>query len=120
MLFSCCHYLLSNQVRQRVGLVRNRFIFLTKISSIMNIFKLLCKGAFVFFLLLIFSFPSLAISFPEEKVEECIVGVKRSPILVGVPQDEIENWCNCTLGLIIDEGKEDKAAGGFCGHKYFR
>ena len=71
-------------------------------------------------LFLIFSFSAMAIAYPQDQLNKCILGVKQSPIVTGVPASEIENWCNCTLELIIEEGKGDRQAANYCGHKYFK
>ena len=66
------------------------------------------------------SFPQIAGAYPENYLKECILGVKQSPIVIGAPERELIEWCNCTLELIIDKGKGDKFAGSYCGHKYFK
>jgi len=66
------------------------------------------------------SISQMAIAYPESHLKECILGVKRSPIVLGAPQTEIEDWCDCTLKLILDEGKDDMSSGSYCGHKYFK
>lgn len=66
-----------------------------------------------------FAFASMAIAYPKDQLKECILGAKRSPLLVGVPALEVERWCDCTLELILDEGKADKLSASYCGHKYF-
>ncbi len=65
-------------------------------------------------------FTSIANAYPKEHLQECILGAKRSPIVLGVPHQEIVDWCNCTLELIMDEGMKDSNAGGYCGQKYLK
>ena len=73
------------------------------------------------FLLMIFLLsPSSAIAYPQDQLKECMLGAKSSPTVLGVPEASIENWCDCVLGLIIDEGKEDIPSANECGKKYFR
>ncbi len=72
------------------------------------------------FLLVFFIFQPIAYSYPKDLLKECILGAKRSPLLVGVPAVEVENWCNCTLELIVDKGKGDLDSANFCGQKYFK
>ena len=73
--------------------------------------------AIILFFTLFFS--PMVLAYPESYLKGCLLGVKRSPIVTGVPESEIENWCDCTLRLTIDDGKDDKESGSYCGHKYF-
>ncbi len=76
---------------------------------------------FLVILLIVFiAFDLPANAYPNQRLQECMLGVKQSSILVGVPQEEVNDWCDCVLQLILDEGKDDKASASYCGHKYFK
>ncbi len=66
------------------------------------------------------SFAQIAVAYPENYLKECIIGIKQSPIVIGAPESELKQWCNCTLELILDKGNEDKSAAAYCGHMYFK
>ncbi len=74
----------------------------------------------ILFLLVVFSLTPLAFAYPQDQLEECILGAKRSPIVLGVPEESIQNWCDCALKLIVDEGKDDRTSANQCGKKFFR
>ena len=63
--------------------------------------------------------PASACAYPESQFKECLLGVKRSPIILGVPEQSIENFCDCALEKIIDQGIDDKTAGIDCTSKSF-
>jgi len=71
------------------------------------------------FLLIIFTFVPTSYSYEEAQFNDCIVGVKRNPIILGVPQTSIEKFCDCALNLIIDQGKDDKESGIQCTSESF-
>ena len=70
-------------------------------------------------LVIMLAFSSKAIPYPKDHLKECILGVKQSPIVLGVPERSIENFCDCALTSIIDEGKDDRASGMECAAKSF-
>ena len=71
-------------------------------------------------LYLIFAlFPSIAFAYSKEQFEECILGSKQSPVLLGTPQKSIENFCECSLKSILDENKEIQASINQCGSLNF-
>ena len=74
----------------------------------------------ILLLLTFFACASMAIAYPKEEIATCITGVKRSPVLLGVPEQEIANWCDCVLQLTIDEAQDPKLSSSFCGQKHFR
>ena len=57
-------------------------------------------------MLVIFTLQPQAIAYPQEQLKECILGIKQSPITLGVPEKSIENLCDCALSSIIDKDKE--------------
>ncbi len=82
-------------------------------------FKALSSLFALFLAISIFS-PSKVIAYPEDQLKQCILGAKRNPVVLGVPSQSIENWCDCVLELIIDEGKEDILSANQCGKKFFK
>ena len=76
--------------------------------------------ALLAFLLITFLLSPSAIAYPHDQLKECILGAKRSPTVLGVPEDSIQNWCDCALRLTLDEGKKDITAANECGKKYFK
>ena len=58
------------------------------------------------FLLVIFASSPVAIAYPQEQLKECILGSKQNPVILGVPEISIENFCDCALKLIVDEGRD--------------
>ena len=73
-----------------------------------------------FCILAIFAFASTAFAYPQEKLKECILNSKQSPVILGAPEHSIKNFCNCSLKLIIDEGKDDKTSVNTCLSKHFK
>ena len=72
------------------------------------------------FLLILLLVSSPAIAYPQDQLKECMLGAKRSPTLLGVPEVSIEKWCDCALRLTLDEEKEDIPSANECGKKYFK
>ena len=70
-------------------------------------------------LLIFFTFTSKAISYPQEKLKECILGSKQNPIILGVPEETIKRFCNCSLELIVDQGKDMRFSANQCATKHF-
>ncbi len=77
--------------------------------------KLFAVLLFVFFL---FTAPVRA--YPQDQLIECKLGAKTSPVVLGVPDESIEKWCDCVLRSIVDDGKEDLPSANECGRKYFK
>ena len=77
------------------------------------------KGLLITILILLLFSPRL-FAFSDDQLDECILGVKQAPILVGAPKGQIEEWCKCTLKLIEDDGLNDMKSASFCGHKIFK
>ncbi len=71
-------------------------------------------------MLIMFLFTPPTNAYPKAQINECILGAKRSPNVLGVPETSIRNWCDCALRLTIDEGKDDIASANECGKKYFK
>ena len=73
----------------------------------------------VLFLMVIFAFSPKAISYPQDQLKECISTAKQNPNIEGVSETSIENYCDCALKLIVDEGEDIKSSGYECASKNF-
>ena len=49
--------------------------------------------------------PLKAIAYSQKDLKECILTAKSNPIILGAPQDSIEDFCSCTLKLVVDKGQ---------------
>ncbi len=85
----------------------------------MKLFKIYSMKYLLIFLLIVFALADATSAYPESQFNECIVGVKRNPIILGVPETSIQNFCDCALTLIVDQGKDDKESGIECTSKSF-
>ena len=74
---------------------------------------------FAGFLLVIFSFSPVVIAYPQEQLNDCISSAQKNPSIEGASKSSIENYCNCALQLIVDEGKELRESGYQCALKNF-
>ncbi len=72
------------------------------------------------FLLVIMIVPQMVFAYPQAQLKECILGVKRNPIILGAPESSISNWCDCALQLIVDQEKDDVESAKQCGKQFFR
>ena len=70
-------------------------------------------------LLLSLTFSSKAIAYPQNQLKECTLSAKSNPNILGAPELSIENFCDCALRLIVDEGKEPKESANLCASKHF-
>ena len=60
----------------------------------------------IFCLVILLTFSLQVLAYPQEKLVECILGTKQSPLVLGSPEYAIKGYCDCTLGLIIDQKQE--------------
>ena len=60
-----------------------------------------------------------AFSYPQEQFDNCISNAKNDPVVKFRSEINIENYCDCALKLIVDEGKNDRASGIECTSKSF-
>lgn len=74
----------------------------------------------ILIMILICITPSIVFGYPQDQLRQCVLGSKQNPILLGVPESSIENYCDCVLNLIIDEKKEARESANKCGLKYFK
>ena len=70
-------------------------------------------------LLVLLAFSPTALAYPQDQLKECILSTKQSPIVLGVPDSSIEEYCDCALKLIVDEGKDVRKSGYECASKHF-
>ena len=56
-------------------------------------------------------------AYPKDQLNECILGSKRNPIILGTPQESIEDFCDCSLTSIIDEHKDARLSINQCALK---
>ncbi len=73
----------------------------------------------IIFFLVVLAFSSEAISYPQDQLKECILGSKQNPVILGVPEESIKNFCICSLELIVDQGKEVHDSANKCASKNF-
>lgn len=59
-------------------------------------------------------------AYPEEQLQECILGSKQNPIILGIPDQQLSDYCDCTLTLIVDEDENIYRASSQCGKKFFK
>ena len=72
-----------------------------------------------FFLLVFLAFQSTALAYPQDQLTDCISSAQRNPNVEEVSLNSIENYCDCALKLIGDEGKEVRESGYECASKHF-
>ena len=72
---------------------------------------------FCFLILLVFSPPALA--YPQDQLKDCISSAQKNPNIKDVSQRSIEEYCDCALNLIVDQGKAIREAGYECAAKNF-
>ena len=78
--------------------------------------KLLFKLSIAFSTFVIVAF-SVAIgvdAYPQDQYKECILAVKSNPVVVGIPEDSIESFCDCALTAIIDDDNTDEKSAKKC------
>ncbi len=80
---------------------------------------MLLKRIFSFFIIL-FSLVNAAYSYSETDFNQCLSGIKQSPIILGAPEDSLRNWCDCVLKRTVDEGKDDAESAARCGRLHFK
>ena len=68
----------------------------------------------------IFAFSSPVFSYPQEQFTECVLSAKSNPSILGAPEQSIENFCDCALKSIMDEGLDPDSSANQCVRKYFR
>ena len=70
--------------------------------------------AFVTFVIVAFSLAVEVNAYPQDQYKECILAVKSNPVVVGIPEDFIESFCDCALTAIIDDDNTDENSAKKC------
>ena len=70
-------------------------------------------------LLVLLAFSPTALAYPQDQLKDCISSAKKNPNIEGVSESSIEEYCDCALKLIVDEGKEVRESGYECAQKNF-
>ncbi len=75
---------------------------------------------FVALLWICFAFAPKAIAYPQDQLQECILSAKANPSILGTPEKTIEDFCDCALTAILDDGKDADSSANQCVRKHFR
>ena len=73
--------------------------------------------AFATFVLVAFSLSIGVDAYPQDQYKECILSVKSNPVVVGIPEDSIESFCDCALTAIIDYENADENSAKTCANE---
>ncbi len=74
---------------------------------------------FVIISIIIFSYSSVAYSYPESQMNDCVSSALSNPATKSISKIAITNYCDCALKAIIDAKKDIKESGYECAQKYF-
>ena len=66
------------------------------------------------FVIVAFSLVIKVDAYPQDQYKECILAVKSNPVVVGIPEDSIESFCDCALTAIIDDDNTDENSAKKC------
>ena len=66
------------------------------------------------FFIFVFAFTYSVEAYEAEQLVDCISSAKQNPSIAGVSESSIENYCDCALDLIVDQGKEVRSSGYEC------
>ena len=69
--------------------------------------------------IIIFSYSSLAYSYPESQMRDCVSSALSNPATKSISKIAITNYCDCALKAIIDEKGDIQESGYECAMKYF-
>ena len=73
-----------------------------------------------FFLLLVLNaFVPAARAYEQDQLADCISSARENTALKGVSESSIENYCDCALDSIVDQGKDIRDSGYECAIKNF-
>ena len=78
-----------------------------------------CMKSFLFLLLISFSFPRTAYSYPDSEMNACIASALNNPVLKSISKTSITNYCDCALKATIDENQDISESGSECAKKNF-
>lgn len=71
-------------------------------------------------LVAVFAFTPKAMAYPQNQLQECILSAKANPSILGTPERTIEDFCDCALKAILDEGQDADYSANQCVRKHFR
>ena len=80
--------------------------------------KRLLSYSLLFFSIFLFN-ESNAKAYPQDQFNECILAAKSNPAVLGAPEKAIQNFCDCSLKAILDEGRNDVASANQCARASF-
>ena len=69
--------------------------------------------------IIIFSYSSVAYSYPESQMSDCVSSALSNPATKSISKTAITNYCDCALKAIIDENKDIRESGYECAQKNF-
>ncbi|WP_320667530.1 hypothetical protein [Prochlorococcus sp. MIT 1307] len=72
------------------------------------------------FLLVVFSYLPTGMAYPQDQLKECISSAQQNPNIEGVSKESIEEYCDCALKLIVDEGQDRRTSGYKCAEVAFK
>ena len=78
--------------------------------------QLVLLGCFLLILLLL---TPVVRAYEQDMLEDCISSASENTSIEGVSVRSIENYCDCALDLIIDQGKDVRESGYECAVKNF-
>ncbi|ABX09129.1 hypothetical protein [Prochlorococcus marinus] len=73
-----------------------------------------------FFLVLgiLFCFVSTPVNaYPQDQYDACKLSANSNPAVNNLPESSIDDFCDCALTAILDEGKSDKVSANECARK---
>ena len=74
---------------------------------------------FSFSLTLCLFISSAAFAYEQQQLSACILNAKNNAALKGFNEKSMENYCDCALNLIMDQGKDIQNSGYECAVKNF-
>ena len=82
--------------------------------------KTIISAAAFFFLFLVVSGPSPGSAYPHTETSACMASALNAVVVKGLKADysQVENYCDCSLRRIMDEGRDINASLAYCNKKY--
>ena len=93
------------------------FLAISEAINFLEFFLIFCVLPFLS--IIIISFASIAYSYPESQMDDCISSALSNPATESISKKEITSYCDCALKAIIDENKGIKESGYECAQKNF-
>ena len=72
----------------------------------MKLLFILCMS-FLFWAQVVFAYE-------QNELDDCISSSTKNPVMIDVPSESIENYCDCALTLIVDKGLDIQSSGYKC------